>query len=1458
MQGRGLGVPGKAAEALVQALGARGYEETNHAPRILRDARSFLVSEGPTETLVMYIGSRVLNAGADLERFISAGLNAPRVARRLREAAEEIRERVSKGHLAGRIGEENERYWSAWRVGEIAVRAILAAAAEGAPDRVSGSAASWALLEFEARAKAILDDRSEEWALGRGEEARDRIAEFAEAIGEVEQVVSGVASEPDPLLRRARADTRRDTDAAELEWDAGPGGDAASEAPARLLAALGAIVARHTLDETVTLRLDDGPHGVFDVELDLSSGVRLSDVVAQAAKALELPSASDRDPVVLLRTTRATSESDARESAALTVEMRTEDGRRTSWKYQGPRLGSASAPELAARLQELVRSSVESPGEPVDRLALLRREEGEALVERWNQTAAEYPRDLSVHALVQRQAVLTPEKPAVVSDAGTMTYVELDARADRLARRLRRMGIANGARVGLCVGRSRDLPVAILAILKTGAAYVPLDTSQPPARLARMLEEMRFGAIVAAESMAALLPAHGAAVISPERDDAASGDGQDARLEAVPAEEPAYVLYTSGSTGVPKAVEVSHRSVVNLLTSMRSRPGFSDTDVLVAVTNISFDIAALELFLPLVSGGLLVLANARTALDGVALSRLIEENHATVLQGTPATWQMLLASGWTGSRGLKALCGGETLPAELAARIRACTGSLWNMYGPTETTIWSCVEEVTGDGPISIGRPIANTRVYILDNAFHPVPPGVPGEIFIAGDGVARGYWKRDGLTSERFLADPFGGPVGGRMYRTGDVGRFDPEGRIMHLGRRDRQVKVRGHRVELGEIETAIERHPAVRDAVVESLDYGHADTRLIAAVLLQPGASEAGLPLRLRTHTQGRVPAYMVPASFVVLEKFPMTPNGKLDRAALRVAAEERLAEASRSVALVRDEAFPGKGTTLERAIAEIWSALLKVTHVGADDDFFALGGHSLLATQVVSRIRASFGVEIPVEAIFERPTLAALVSAVESASAQGRRGGREQAVELDSHPATIELSSIQQRFWFLDKLQPGTSQYNVPFALRLKGELDREALRLAIEDLTLRQETLRTRIGERDAYPFQHFAPPGPWALQVVDLTELPENERDAERDRIIQAEAQLPFDLGGESLFRTTLLRCSPRDHVLVVSMHHIITDGWSVEVLLRDLAALYGARRSGQESPLAPLPMRYADFALSEKKWLQTSSYQEHLAYWQESLANLPSLDLPADRARPASPSFRGGYLGFALSADLTASLHRLARRQRASLFMVLMAGWQALLSRYSDQDDFAIGLAIANRTEPGFEDVAGCFLNTLVLRADLSGDPTFAELLSRVRERALKAYAHQAVPFDRLVQELVVRRDSTRNPIYQVMLNMQNAPASGALFPGLESELIRVRTPTSKLELDLIAREREGQLSGEWEYSAELFDAATIQRMATHFETLLEAAAADPDQPVAELPLASADSRDEVLATKQGDPLRKP
>ncbi|MDQ6893670.1 MAG: amino acid adenylation domain-containing protein [Acidobacteriota bacterium] len=1461
----------KSAETLVQSLGARGYDEANHAPRILRDARSFLVSEGPTETLVMYLGSRVLNAGSEVERYLASELSAPRLARRLREATEEIRKRVSSGHLRGRMEQSNEAYWASWRAGEVAIWAILAAAAESTPHQDGSSAASWALLKFEERTKAILEGGSAEMGLGRGNEDGARILRFSESIGDVEQSAAGVAFEPDPLLRRESADTRsEEISVFESAWEEGVslGGE---NAQARLLAALGALAARHTLDETVGVRVDDGARGTFDAELDFSSGTSLEDGAAQAAIALGPPSGRPpehrpgavRSPLVVLRTPRAAEAAAERSrpefasgwAPVLAVTMGAEDGSRTSWRYEGRALGRVSAADLAGRLQELVRSWSEQPGAPFDRLPLLRRDEGKALVERWNQTPAAYPRDVSIHALIERQAALEPSRTAVASGAGrlTLTYGELDARAARLARRLRLAGALRETRVGLCVGRSLDLPVAMLAILKAGAAYVPLDTAQPRRRLAAMLDEMRFPVIVADESSAALLPPHHALILSPAVPAEPEPAGEKGvALEAVGAEDPAYVLYTSGSTGTPKAVEVSHRSVVNLLEAMRSRPGFSESDVLVAVTNVAFDIAGLELLLPLVSGGRLVIANARESLDGVALSRLLEESGATVLQGTPATWQMLLASGWRGERTIKALCGGETLPRELAARIRARTGSLWNMYGPTETTIWSCVEEVTEDGPVSIGRPIANTRVYILDDEFRPVPEGVPAEIFIAGDGVARGYWKRDDLTAEMFLPDPF--RSGERMYRTGDVGRFLPDGKIEHLGRRDRQVKIRGFRVELGEVEAAIESHPAVREALVEPQSYALGDTRLVAWVILEREVVTDGVAAVLRGHVTDRVPSYMVPASFVVLEKFPLTRHGKLDRGALREAADERLADAAEpaeSAEAPRESPAPGRN--VEREIARIWSALLLVPDVSPDDDFFALGGHSLLATQVISRVRAAFRVEIPVETMFEQPTLAALVTAVERALSEGSHDEEEPAAEPASSGPEVELSSTQQRFWFLDWYQPGSSRYNVPVALHLRGDLDPEALRLAIEDLTARHEALRTRFQTRNGRPVQVIEPAGSWILRVVDLEELAEDERATRLQQLTEEEAERPFDLSGRSLLRTSLLRRSRLEHTLLLTMHHIITDGWSVEVMLRDLGMFYRARRDGAPAALPPLRMQYADFAAWEKKWLQGAAYQEHLAYWREDLAELPPLNLPTDRPRTTKPSQRGGHLPFTFTSELTASLRRLGKQQGATLFMVLMAAWQALLSRYCDQEDFGIGFPIANRTQEEFERVAGCFLNTLVLRADLSGDPTFAELLARVRRRALKAYAHQAVPFERLVQELAVRRDPARNPLFQAMFNLQNAPTSGAVFPGLESESLPVKTPTSKVDLTLMAREREGRLHGEWEYSTELFDATTIQHMAAHFETLLEAAASDPDQAVADLPLLATDSWNEVLAMQQGD-----
>ncbi|HEY6146711.1 MAG TPA: AMP-binding protein, partial [Thermoanaerobaculia bacterium] len=699
----------KSAEVLVQILGARGYDEANHASRILRDARSFLVSEGPTETLVMYLGSRLLNAGSVLQRYLSSDLNTPRLARQLREAAEAIRERVSNGHLAGRLDAENQANWASWRAGEAAIWAILAAAAEGAPSPGAGAAASWALLKLDERTRAMLDGGSAELGLGRGEEDGERILRFSESIGDVEQTVSGVGIEVDPLLRRGEANAvREDVSSAESEWDDGVT-IGAGNPQTRLLAALGALAARHTLDDTVRVGLEQGAGRTIDIELEFGPGASLDDAAARAEAELASPSGGGsehgphgpRRPSVVLRTpdaaaSRPDSGLASGSGAALSVTMLTADGSRTSWRHDGRALGRVSAAELAARFQELVRSWGARPGAPFDRLALLSREEGEALVERWNRTAAEYPREASIHGLVERQAAEAPEKIAAASGDETLTYAGLGERAAGLAARLRRAGVGRGTRVGLCVGRSLDLPVAMLAILKAGGAYVPLDTAQPRRRLAAMLDEMRFSVIVADDASAALLPPHDALVLRPD----GPGETAGGELEAVSPEEPAYVLYTSGSTGTPKAVEVSHRSVVNLLHAMRSRPGFREADVLVAVTNVAFDIAGLELFLPLVSGGRLVVATSRETLDGVALSRLLERSGATILQGTPATWQMLLASGWEGARRLKALCGGETLPPELAAQIRARTASLWNMYGPTETTIWSCVEEVAADGPV--------------------------------------------------------------------------------------------------------------------------------------------------------------------------------------------------------------------------------------------------------------------------------------------------------------------------------------------------------------------------------------------------------------------------------------------------------------------------------------------------------------------------------------------------------------------------------------------------------------------------------------------------------------------------------------------------------------------------------------------------------------------------------------
>ncbi|MEV1179173.1 amino acid adenylation domain-containing protein, partial [Nonomuraea sp. NPDC049784] len=656
----------------------------------------------------------------------------------------------------------------------------------------------------------------------------------------------------------------------------------------------------------------------------------------------------------------------------------------------------------------------------------------------------------------------------------------------------------------------------------------------------------------------------------------------------------AYVIYTSGSTGRPKGVVVSHRNLLNFLGSMGERPGLDAGDVLLAVTTLGFDIAGLELYLPLTRGARVVVADRTVTTTPGLLAAEIERHGVTVMQATPATWRMLVDDGWRGAPGLRAWCGGEALSPALADEIRARTAGLWNLYGPTETTIWSSLHEVPeGQAPM-LGRPIANTRMYVLDRDLLPAPAGVPGELFIGGAGLARGYGGRPELTAERFIADPFAGD-GSRLYRTGDRVRWRADGELEFLGRADHQVKIRGHRIEPGEIEAALVAHPAVAAATVVTRD-DDGDTRLVAYLI--PADPAAGTPSagELRALLRTTLPDYMVPSAFAELSAFPLTPNGKLDRAALPDPGHSESAAGS---------AAPR--TPAEEVLAGIWAQVLDVAEVGVTDNFFDLGGHSLTAIKVISRVRAAFQSELPLAELFDHPTVREL-AAVLDATAQG---GQAPPIVPVPRDRPLPLSFGQQRLWFLDQLEPGSAEYNIPVALRLTGELDVNALRAALDAVVERHEVLRTRLVTVDGVARQVIDPPTGSGLQIVDLGDEPDPAGRARA--IVAAEAVTPFDLAAGPLLRARLLRVGPGEHVLSLVTHHVASDDWSADVLNRELAVLYAAFSRGEPSPLAPLSVQYADFAVWQREWLQGEVLDGQLGYWKERLAGAPVLDLPTDR-----------------------------------------------------------------------------------------------------------------------------------------------------------------------------------------------------------------------------------------------------
>jgi amino acid adenylation domain-containing protein len=896
----------------------------------------------------------------------------------------------------------------------------------------------------------------------------------------------------------------------------------------------------------------------------------------------------------------------------------------------------------------------------------------------------------------------------------------------------------------------------------------------------------------------------------------------------------AYVIYTSGSTGRPKGVGITHRSAVSFLNWADEVFPEQYREGLLAATSVCFDLSIFELFLPLCFGGRINLVDNILALPDVP-----ENEKVTLINTVPSAIRELLREDDLPRSAAIVNLAGEALSADLTRKLYATLPEhrLYNLYGPTETTTYSTftpIESSVANTP-GIGRPVANTQVYVLDRNGVPAGTGVPGELYIGGAGLARGYLNRPELTAEKFVPNAFSTEPGARLYRTGDRVRWLTNGTLEFLGRIDHQVKVRGYRIELGEIESVLSSHPSVREAVVVVRDDAVGGQRLVAYLVTPDDASLS--VAELRAYLQMKLPAYMVPGAFVTLSELPLTPNGKLDR--------KRLPAPDTSVREVMPELAEPRSPS-EELVASVWRQVLGVKRVGSDENFFELGGHSLLATQVASRVRKVFGIEIELRQLFERPTVAGLARHIEASRRNGQNMSFKPIVPVPRNGA-LQLSFAQQRLWFLDKLVAGSPVYNMPTALRLVGQLNVRALEQALTEIVRRHEALRTTFPEVDGQPAPVFAPPAAISLSPIDLSDLDPAEREQEARGLAEAEAQLPFDLANGPLLRVSVLRLADEEHVVLLTMHHIVSDGWSMGVLLRELTTLYEAFVDGRDSPLSELPIQYADFAEWQREWLSGELLEAQLQFWKERLAGVSVLELPTDKPRPPVQSFTGAHEHLALSEELAEAVKALSVREGTTLFMTLLAAFKVLLSYYTGQHDIVVGTPVANRNREAIEGLIGFFANTLVLRTELSGEMSFSELLGQVREVALDAYAHQDVPFEKLVEELQPERDLSRNPLVQVFCVLQNLPSLKLEMAGLNAEVLEAELGTTKFDLTLYITESESGLLTAFEYSSELFEAATIKRMLEHYERLLEKIVIAPDKCLSEISLLTEEEHQELL-----------
>ncbi|ARL57250.1 non-ribosomal peptide synthetase [Burkholderia pseudomallei] len=1148
---------------------------------------------------------------------------------------------------------------------------------------------------------------------------------------------------------------------------------------------------------------------------------------------------------------------------------------------------------METALEQLVRaldgtSGVAAPGVVMPRIAVcdidvLPSEERHRLLVEWNDTAADYPQDQCLHRLFEAQAARHPDTIALIADGEPVGYAELNRRANRLARHLSARGLQPDQRVAICIDRGIDMVVAMLAVLKAGGAYVPLDPAYPSERLDYLLRDCapvallthaRLGASMQTRLVLALARLDtGCALIDLESDAGAwrHERDDDPPPSGLTPRHLAYVIYTSGSTGQPKGVMVEHRSVCNLVAWHAGAFDVGTGCRSASVAGVAFDATTWEVWAALCNGGCLSLAPGDAASDPQALLRWWRAQELDVGFLVTPLAELAYATGQSNAGMRTLLIGGDRLsrwpdsmpPGQM----------LVNNYGSTEATVVATSGRLQpGEATPPIGRPIANTRVYVLDAWLRPAPIGVAGELYIGGVQVARGYLNRPELTRERFIDDPF--VAGGRLYKTGDLARWRTDGSLEYLGRNDFQVKIRGFRIELGEIEAQLAKVTGVREVVVLARDSAsavrdsateHATPNALspspetstatAAATATATAPEKRLVAyytgdadvaALRAQAAQHLPSYMVPSAYVRLDAWPLTPNGKLDRRALPAPADDAYARAE----------YEAPRGAKEEALAAIWRELLHVERVSRHDNFFELGGHSLLAVQLVSRLRQALSVEVALSTVFDAPVLSALAERLEAENTAVLP-----PIPLAPRDGRIALSLAQQRLWFLTQLEGVSEAYHMSGAVRLDGPLNREVLQRALNRIVMRHEALRTCFAREEGEPIQVIQPHADLTVSYHDLREAEQTEQRAKD--LSQAHASAPFDLSRDLPVRVLLLQLEDDAHVVQVVMHHIASDGWSVGVFLQELSALYGSFIAEQGDPLAPLPLQYADYAAWQRRWLASGQLEKQGAFWQTNLSGAPTLlELPTDRPRPPKQSHAGASVEVKLGAALSERVKRLSQRHGVTPYMTLLSSWAAVLSRLSGQEEVVIGSPVAGRNRTEVEPLIGFFVNTLALRLDLSSEPTVGELLKRTKAQVLSAQAHQDLPFDQVVERVKPPRSTAHSPLFQVMFDWHNTPARALTMPGLTVSVARTETTTSQYDLVLSMQERNGDIVGHLNYATALFDEQTARRYARYWRRLLEGmTAGSANVSVARLPLLDETEREQVVhewnATERAYPIRQ-